>query len=117
MLVCPVTTPMYYGKNSKPIADAKKSREVYLPEGVNWFDFLTNEVQAGGQTITADAPLDKMPLFIKAGSILSIGPQVQYAMQAEREFEIILVKDGVGGLESGERKRVSYKGSTVQVNL
>ena len=179
LLVCPVTKPMYYNKNSQPIAGAKKSREVYLPERANWFDFWTNEVHAGGQTITADAPLDKIPLFIKAGTILPIGPQVQYAMQAsekslqihvypgadgsfnfyedegdnynyengqsskivfnwndttkiltignregsfngmqpDREFEIILVKDGVGGLENGESKRVSYKGSTVQVKL
>lgn len=179
LLVCPVTTPMYYEKNSMPIADAKKSREVYLPAGTNWIDFWTNEVHEGGQTLTADAPLDKMPLYIKAGSILPIGSQVQYTlqvsgkplrilvypgangnfelyedegdnynyekgqfskiifnwndvaktltiynregsfadMQTDREFDIILVKEGFGGLESGESNIVSYKGSMVQVIL
>ena len=85
LLVCPVTSPMYYEKNSRSIVDAKKSREVYLPVGAGWFDFWTDELHAGGQTFMAATPLDKMPLFVKSGSILPIGPQVQYAMQPSEE--------------------------------
>lgn len=50
---------------------------VYLPEGV-WFDYWTNEAYAGGKWIDAEAKLDTIPLFVKAGSILPIGPDVQY---------------------------------------
>ena len=45
---------------------------MYLPAGADWYDFYTNERYAGGQWIDADAPLEKIPLFVKAGSILPV---------------------------------------------
>jgi alpha-D-xyloside xylohydrolase len=48
--------------------------EVYLPEGVDWYDFWTNEKFSGGQTVTVHSPIDHMPIFVKAGSIVPVGP-------------------------------------------
>lgn len=52
------------------------SRQVYLPAGADWYDYWTNRKYSGGQTIAADAPIDRIPLFVRAGSILPIGAQV-----------------------------------------
>jgi len=52
------------------------SRSVYLPAGTGWYDFWTNRQYAGGQTITAAAPIDRIPVFVRAGSILPLGAQV-----------------------------------------
>ena len=52
------------------------SRSVYLPAGADWYDYWTNEKHAGGQTITAAAPIDKIPLFVRAGSIVPMGAHV-----------------------------------------
>lgn len=96
-LVAPVTSPMYYEKNSQPIADAKKSCEVYLPAGTEWFDFWTDKVFAGGQTVTADAPLEKMPLFVRAGSIVPMTEPMQFVDEkpdAPLEIRIYCGADG-----------------------
>lgn len=54
------------------------SREVYLPKGAWWYDFWTGRRYDGGQVIEAEAPLERMPLFVRAGSILPMGPVVQW---------------------------------------
>ena len=76
-LVDPVTDQMYTGKN----AGQTKTRKVYLPKGIKWFNFWTGETLDGGQTIDADAPLETIPLYVKAGSIVPMGPNVEYATQ------------------------------------
>lgn len=81
IMVCPVTKPMYYSKGSVPVEGAEKSRQVYLPEGCDWYDFWTGECYKGGQTIKAAAPLDIMPLFIRSGSVIPLGPFVQYSSE------------------------------------
>jgi alpha-D-xyloside xylohydrolase len=78
ILVCPVTHPMYFTAGSKPIADATKSRLVYLPRGKKWYDFWTDALHAGGQQLAASAPLDTIPLFICAGSILPLSVPMQF---------------------------------------
>jgi alpha-D-xyloside xylohydrolase len=55
----------------------KTTREVYLPAGTDWYNFWTNERIPGGQSITADAPIDVIPIFVRAGSILPLGEQVE----------------------------------------
>ena len=77
-LVNPVTEQMYSLPNSKNI---KKTRKVYLPEPANWYDFWTGKILKGGQTIHAAAPIETLPLYIKAGSILPMGPYLQYATE------------------------------------
>ncbi|MFP4283698.1 MAG: TIM-barrel domain-containing protein, partial [Opitutales bacterium] len=66
VLVCPVTEYR------------AREREVYLPAGADWYDLHTGDKHNGGQTIVAPAPLGDMPLYIRAGSIVPLGPDVQY---------------------------------------
>jgi alpha-D-xyloside xylohydrolase len=62
-----------------PVTSFKaRNREVYLPEGAGWYNFWTGESLKGGQTVTANAPLTQMPLFVKAGSIVPTGPAIQF---------------------------------------
>ena len=70
-LVCPVTEPMEYGPNNTKLS-AKQVLEVYLPEGADWYDYKTGAFYTGGQAILADAPIDTMPLFVRAGSIIPV---------------------------------------------
>ncbi|MEP6797073.1 MAG: DUF5110 domain-containing protein, partial [Lapillicoccus sp.] len=77
LLVCPVTEPMYHGPDSRPLIDVPRSRSVYLPDGSEWYDFWTGERHTGGQRIEVAAPLERIPLFVRAGSILPLGPEVE----------------------------------------
>jgi alpha-D-xyloside xylohydrolase len=52
------------------------SRAVYLPAGADWYDYWTNRRYAGGQTVTVAAPIDQIPLFVRAGSIVPVGVQI-----------------------------------------
>jgi len=78
IMVNPVTKPMYYEAESVKSGDTDKIRQVYLPKGSDWYDFWTGEKYNGGQQIEAFADIDTMPLFIKAGSIIPMGPIIQY---------------------------------------
>jgi alpha-D-xyloside xylohydrolase len=78
LLVCPVTKPMYYEAGSKEIAGVAQSRTVYLPAGQRWYDFWTDVLYDGGQTVVSDAPLDTMPLFVRAGSIVPMTQAMQF---------------------------------------
>jgi len=65
-----------------PVLKAEVTRRsVYLPASQNWYDFWTGETTTGGQDIEADAPLDRIPIYVRAGSILPMGPEVEYAAQ------------------------------------
>ena len=57
-------------------------RTVYLPAGCDWYNYWTNERLHGGQTITVDAPIDTLPLFVRAGSIVPLGSEVLSASRA-----------------------------------
>jgi alpha-D-xyloside xylohydrolase len=56
-------------------------RTVYLPASPKWYDFWTGDTTTGSQEIEAQAPLDRMPLYVRAGSIVPMGPEIEYAMQ------------------------------------
>jgi alpha-D-xyloside xylohydrolase len=61
-----------------PVTQFKaRSRSVYLPAGASWYDFYTGRSHTGGKTISASAPFERMPLFVRAGSIVPTGPAVQ----------------------------------------
>ncbi len=100
VLVAPVFAPMYVtkvaGKTIENFSQAK-SRQVYLPKGTDWFDFWTGEKLQGGQTVDKAAPIDVMPLYIKAGSILPFGPKVQYAAQTKWDDLEIRIYSGANG--------------------
>jgi alpha-D-xyloside xylohydrolase len=62
-----------------PVTEYKaRSRRVYLPAGVAWYDFYTGRRTSGGRTVTADAPYERMPLFVRAGAIVPTGPAIQF---------------------------------------
>ncbi len=63
--------------------------ETYLPAGTEWYDFWTNETFAGGQTVAKETPMNVLPLYVRAGSILPMGPVMQYATeQPDAPYEI-----------------------------
>ena len=70
MLVAPITDPSF-GKLSL--------KDVYLPEGDTWFDYFTGEIHAGGQVIAHECPLESMPVFVRAGAIVPMAPEMSYA--------------------------------------
>jgi alpha-D-xyloside xylohydrolase len=84
LMVCPVTRPFFWGPNSSALTATAPSRRVYLPGETNWYDFWTGEVLAGGQWIDADAPLEKIPLYVKEGSILPMAGISQFTGEASR---------------------------------
>jgi len=57
-------------------AQGVTSRSVYLPAGADWYDYWTNRKYSGGQSVTVAAPVDQIPLFVRAGSIVPLGVQV-----------------------------------------
>jgi alpha-D-xyloside xylohydrolase len=59
-------------------------RSVYLPAGTDWYDFWTNERVRGGQTIEVAAPIDTLPLFVRAGSIVPLGEPIESTSQVQK---------------------------------
>ena len=57
---------------------ATKTATKYLPKGATWYDFWTGKYYAGGQNVTLETSLDRVPMFVRAGSILPLGPEMQY---------------------------------------
>jgi alpha-D-xyloside xylohydrolase len=67
-----------------------RQREVYLPAGQGWYDLYSGQFADGGQRIVADAPYQRMPVFVKEGSILPLGPDLQYT--GERPADTITLR-------------------------
>jgi alpha-D-xyloside xylohydrolase len=118
-LVNPVTQQLYSVPNSKSI---KKLRKVYLPKSTNWYDFWTGKLIAGGQTIDAAAPIETIPLYIKAGSIVPMGPYLQYATEKAADPIELRVYPGANAefvLYEDENDNYNYeqgKYSTIAIN-
>lgn len=93
-LVVPITESFYAkGENAESTIDFSQTQTypVYLPKGTSWFDFWTNEKISGGQTINRETPINLMPLYVKAGSIIPFGPDVQFATEKKwSELEIYI---------------------------
>ena len=96
ILVCPVTKAMY-SKDTKEDFSTIKSRELYFPKNIDWYDFWTGDKYSGGQNISKQSPLDIIPLYIKAGSIIPIGPKVQYATEKKWDDLEIRIYEGSNG--------------------
>jgi len=88
-----------------------KSTEVYLPAGTKWFDFWTGAQQDGGQTVEREAPVDILPLYVKAGSIIPFGPEVQFANEKVDPLTIRIYPgaDASFTLYDDERDNYSYE--------
>ena len=74
-----------------------RSREVYLPKAAGWYDFWTGARLAGGKTIDAPAPYDALPLYVKAGSIVPIGPDLQFTEEKLADPITLYVYTGADG--------------------
>lgn len=117
-LVCPVTAQMFTGSKA---AAGKTTREVYLPATTSWYDFYTGQVYKGGQTIAAKAPIDVIPLYVKAGSIIPMGPVMEYATEkpaSKIELRIYPGADGHFVYYEDENDNYNYeKGKHVTFSL
>ena len=121
ILVCPVTESMY-SKDMQEDWSTIGSIEVYLPKSADWIDFWTGEKLTGGQTISRKTPIDIIPLYVKAGSIIPVGPRVQYATEKkwdDLEIRVYAGADGKFTLYEDENDNYNYeKGiySTINFN-
>jgi alpha-D-xyloside xylohydrolase len=96
----------------KTVEPRTKTRKVYLPAGTQWTDFWTGQTHDGGQSIIADAPIEKIPLLVKAGSIIPMGPFVQYATEKPAdpiELRIYPGADGSFTLYEDENDNYNYE--------
>jgi len=96
LLVAPVTEPNVNEWN------------VYLPKSTAWYDFWTGKRFDGGQTIKTAVPLDKIPLFVKAGSIIPMGPFIQYSTERSDPIEIRIYPGANGEFTLYEDENDNY---------
>ncbi|MBN8685645.1 MAG: DUF5110 domain-containing protein [Chitinophagales bacterium] len=100
ILVAPVTAPNI------------NTWDVYLPKTNKWYDFWTGKKHMGGQYIKAAAPSDKIPLFVKAGSIIPLGKEMQYSNEKPNdslEIRIYTGADGSFNLYEDEGDNYNYE--------
>ena len=74
-----------------------RSRPVYLPAGTGWYDFHSGRHERGGRTVRAAAPFERMPLFVRAGSILPLGPELQHSGEKPADPITLHVYTGADG--------------------
>lgn len=100
----------------------ENSREVYLPSSCGWYDFYTGKFYKGGQTIKVEAPLERIPLFVKEGSIIPAGPEMQYVTEKLSDPLTLYVFPGKSGyftLYEDENINYNYeqgKFSSIRIN-
>ncbi len=120
LLVKPITEPMYTWKDQQKrgheiYPDVKRAAapvETYLPHGTKWYDFWTNECLDGGQTIKRPCPIDIMPVYVKAGTVMPFGPAVQYSNEKpwdELEIRVYPGADGTFTLYEDEGDNYNYE--------
>lgn len=96
-----------------PVTDkGATTQTVYLPKGAIWYDFWTGEFTEGGKTVNKDTPIEVLPLYVKAGSIVPWGPKVQYATEKKwdnLEIRIYPGADGKFTLYEDENDNYNYE--------
>ena len=91
---------------------ATKTATKYLPKGTSWYDFWTGKRYKGGQTVTIETMLDRVPMFVRAGSILPLGPEMQYVGEKswdDLEIRIYPGADGTFTLYEDEGDSYNYE--------
>ena len=96
LLINPITT------------EGAKQRTLYLPAASDWIDFWTGKRMKGGQSITAEAPLDKMPIYARAGSIVAFGPRVEVSSEKADPIELRLYAGANGDFNLYEDEGDNY---------
>lgn len=98
-----------------------RSREVYFPAGNSWYDFYTGKQIEGGQKVNMEAPLERIPLFVPAGTILPVGDVMQYTSEKKAdniEIRVYKGKDGKFSLYEDEGNNYNYeKGAFSTINF
>jgi alpha-D-xyloside xylohydrolase len=75
----------------------QRTKKVYLPKGPGWYNIYNGEFNSGGKTINAEAKYERMPLYVKAGSILPFGPDLQYTSEKPADEITLYVYTGADG--------------------
>ena len=96
LMACPVT------------GAGKVNRIVYLPGRSIWFDFWTGDRFSGGQYVTAASPIETMPLYVRAGSIIPYGPDIQFAAQSSDPIELRVYRGANGHFTLYEDENDNY---------
>ncbi|WP_346860144.1 TIM-barrel domain-containing protein [uncultured Draconibacterium sp.] len=100
LMVCPV----YHYK--------ERNRDVYFPNNGGWYDMYTGKFIAGGQKLNVEAPYERMPLFVREGSVLPVGPEIEYTAQktdAPIDLFVYTGKDGSFELYEDEGTNYDYE--------
>lgn len=100
LMVCPVTEYK------------ERQREVYFPNDGAWYNLYTGEIIEGGQKLSVDAPYERMPLYVREGSILPAGPEIEYTNQkpdAPIDIYVYTGKDGSFELYEDESTNYNYE--------
>lgn len=101
------TPPIFAKEENKETRD--KGIDVYLPSGHEWYDFWTGDTIEGGKEIKASAPIDIIPLFVKAGSIIPMGPFIQYSTEKPADpIELRIYRGGSGTFSLYEDENDNY---------
>ncbi len=80
-----------------PVTDPRViTQDVYLPNAM-WYDFWTGKRVHGGRIVTAQAPIDILPLYVRAGSIVPMGPEMEYATQRPADTIELRIYPGADG--------------------
>lgn len=89
-----------------------RNKSLYLPAGQGWYDLYTGKYIEGGQRITADAPYERMPVFVKEGSVIPFGPELQYTSEKKADtitLNVYTGKDALFNLYEDEDTNYNYE--------
>jgi alpha-D-xyloside xylohydrolase len=141
ILACPIVDPQYTeekiirtnamtGWDRQTVANSdgsavdfttSKTATKYLPKGTAWYDFWTNKKYNGGQNVTLETTFDRVPMFVRAGSIVPMGPEMQYVGEKswdELELRVYPGADGQFLLYEDEGDNYNYeKGAYSTINI
>jgi alpha-D-xyloside xylohydrolase len=133
ILACPIVDPQYTeekiirtdamtGWNRQSVSDGSavgtvdwtvtKTATKYLPKGADWYDFWTGKRYAGGKTVTLETQFNRVPMFVRAGSIIPMGPVMQYIGEKqwdELELRVYPGADGTFTLYEDEGDSYNYE--------
>src|ERR1700733_2379862 len=87
------------------------SRMVYFPAGTDWYNYWTNECIRGGQTRSVEAPIDTLPLFVRAGSIVPLGEPIESTKETQKiaKLRVYLGADGDSTLYQDDGLTYAYE--------